>query len=160
MRNNNSIKIGPFIVGPLSDPKDDQMDPDDPLAPLSLAVSLHNRGENERAELVLREAIVRDPNDTGVQLFLGTLLNESGNLTEAIALFRRATETEPSNSWAHLFLGNALIQLGDVLPARQEWQRVLKLDSAIPLVGWKRWVLNFGSVTRMARKMLAKHANR
>jgi serine/threonine-protein kinase len=87
--------------------------PDSPLVRLTLANSLAQRGEVDKAITVLGEAIEVKPDMAVLHSNLGIFLNRKGDHDKAIGAYRRAIELEPDYAPAYRGLIFSLNQRGD-----------------------------------------------
>ena len=78
--------------------------PRDPNLLSDIGYSNLLRGDNRRAETILREALAIDPSHKGAMLNLGTLYGKQGRYEDTLAVFRRGTtDAEAKQYLAQLF---------------------------------------------------------
>lgn len=75
---------------------------------LSMARSLEQRGEHDRALEIYRDAREKDPKRATACWRMAILLDRRGNFVESEALYRQALKAEPKNSDIHTDFGYSL----------------------------------------------------
>jgi Flp pilus assembly protein TadD len=88
----------------------------------------------DRAESVLREAVVKDPRATDAWLMLGGALLMSGKSSQAVEAYRKTLALRSGDSQAALGLTDALVASGRPDEAIAECSRFLKATPDAPLV--------------------------
>lgn len=76
------------------------------------ALSLHERGDHERAAALFRQVLQQQPDFAPALNGLGTAYYKLGELAEAERAFRRALQVQPGNPQQHNNLGNVLKERG------------------------------------------------
>ncbi len=88
------------------------------------ACAAEDRGENETAEHLFRQAIDLEPTMAAALTNLGNLVYRQGELEEARKLYERALEHDPSQPEARYNLANILEDLGETDLAIAELRKV------------------------------------
>jgi tetratricopeptide (TPR) repeat protein len=97
-------------------------------AKVNLAM-LHNQtGQNDKAEMLLREVVTDQPELYEVKYSLGLLLAEEKKYAEAARYLKEAAEGMPDRSRVHYNLGLLLDYLGRDVQAESALQRALELE--------------------------------
>jgi len=98
---------------------------------------VNNRDWN-RAEETYRKVVKLLPGSIKAHLYLGNIYFSQGKLEEAINQYEKINELSPTfNSGAHNNLGLAYLELKKVDLAREEFQKVLKVDPGNEVAGKK-----------------------
>lgn len=98
---------------------------------------VNNRDWN-RAEETYRKIVKLLPGSIKVHLYLGNIYFSQGKLEEAISQYEKINELSPTfNTGAHNNLGLAYLELKKVDLAREEFQKVLKVDPGNEVAGRK-----------------------
>ncbi len=79
------------------------LDPDEPIAHMSLAHLLAARGEDQASLASARRAIELAPGDAALRLDLGTLLVFHGDVEEAVVVLKGLSRLDPARRYMHLF---------------------------------------------------------
>ena len=74
-----------------------QLEPNDSLYWIDLALIQEKLGKNEEALNSYKQALIVEPNDTDALYFLGVLYEKMGRLGEAIEIIERQNKIEPPN---------------------------------------------------------------
>ncbi len=90
-----------------------------------LGVIAHQRGNNARAETLIRRAIAIHAGDAGYHNNLGTVLLALGRPAAAIEALARAVSLKPAYAEAHNNLGNAYQNVGDLNAAIAAYNKAL-----------------------------------
>jgi len=104
------------------------VDPDDPLMRVSLAMAYDRAGDARAAWLELQEAIRLEPVLAQAHYVMGTLLERSGRDDPAIDRFRVASIYDPSSAEVQLRLADALRRTGRFDDALTAYRQVLELE--------------------------------
>jgi protein O-mannosyl-transferase len=98
---------------------------------------LHNLGDLESAERVLRRAITMNPHAWGLHNDLGLILLERGAVGEALRSFVEAQKAEPTAWQPYNNAGTAFLRLGNTRAAAANYQAAHQLspESPQPLKG-------------------------
>jgi tetratricopeptide (TPR) repeat protein len=106
------------------------MNPEELQSRLQAAVTAHNRGDLDAAELDYRAVLAAAPAQPDAVHFMGLLLHQRGHSAEAMPWLRRALTLAPAN---HLFRGNlagVLQQRGQGEEAERLYREALALNPA------------------------------
>ncbi|MHC4428143.1 MAG: tetratricopeptide repeat protein [Planctomycetota bacterium] len=95
-----------------------------------IAESLIARGQYERAEWCLWEAIRIDPALPRLRARLGAVYSATGRARKALQLYLRDLRDDPGNIDTLLDYGEALVELGRLPEAAEKFRRVLELEPA------------------------------
>lgn len=95
---------------------------------VGLATDHLERGELDRAQLLLERALRRSPTDPVVLTNIGTIRYRKGDLPEALSYFRRAVDSRPDYVEAHVNIGVLYDDLGETARAREAFDRALALN--------------------------------
>ena len=100
----------------------------------NLGVILERQGKREAAIACYRQALTTQPGVSEIWVRLAELLGESGRFGDAAQAWRRAVETsqEPVESQipSRLAWARALALAGDRESAREQFERILRIDAA------------------------------
>jgi adenylate cyclase len=80
-----------------------ELDPEEPVAHMTLGLLLGFRGENEAAGASARRALELAPGDASLGLSFGTLLVHLNRNEEAISVLKSLTRLDPAQRYMHLF---------------------------------------------------------
>ncbi len=89
------------------------------------------RGEIERAEAHLQQALLLQPNFAEALANLGILYDNTGRGTDGIPLLRKAIGLDPQNAVYHYNLGLAYAKQMQLQSAREEFETSLALDPSL-----------------------------
>lgn len=105
-----------------------QLAPDSVHAALNLAkIHLMNNAA-DKAQEVLKLALVSNPNEPEIHLSLGAIQKESGNYEHALAHFHKVAMQDETNASAFNELGECCMALGLVKQAEPFFAKAAKLD--------------------------------
>jgi tetratricopeptide (TPR) repeat protein len=85
---------------------------DHPAAAVNQALAALQRGEPQRAERLLQDALKTSPKELDALITLGAIYGQQGRFQDAAAQFERAAQAHPDSADAHYNLGLALAHLG------------------------------------------------
>jgi adenylate cyclase len=92
-----------------------ELDPEEPVAHMTLGLLLSMRGEGEAAVASARRSLELAPGDASLRLLFGTLLNHVGRIEDAIPVLKNLTRLDPAQRYMHLFqLAICYKQLGRI----------------------------------------------
>ena len=133
-------------------------------AKVNLAVLYNQRGENEKAERLLREVLTAEPELHDVEYSLGLLLAEMKQYDEATVYLERAAKGMPSQSRIHYNLGLLLHQLSRASEAETALRKALEmeLDNMDYLYALADLYLKRGDLLKakpLAERMISLHPN-
>jgi tetratricopeptide (TPR) repeat protein len=107
-------------------PTSEELRPPEPYMPKNHAMMYFNfgkrlmeKGQEEKAEAKLLEAVERDPDFVRPRLLLGVYFKKTGRLQEAITHFRKVREIEPDNTEAGYQEAAASFRAGDMTAAER-----------------------------------------
>src|SRR5262245_5633232 len=80
-----------------------ELDPEEPIAHMTLGLLLAMRGEREAAVASARRALELAPGDAGLGLSFGTMLIHVDRAKEAISVLKNLTRLDPAQRYMHLF---------------------------------------------------------
>jgi tetratricopeptide (TPR) repeat protein len=80
-----------------------ELDPEEPVAHMSLGQLLAMRGEGEAAVASARRSLELAPGDASLRLLFGTLLIHVNRNDEAIQVMKNLTRLDPAQRYMHLF---------------------------------------------------------
>ncbi|HSF14185.1 MAG TPA: tetratricopeptide repeat protein [Vicinamibacteria bacterium] len=104
------------------------IDGDNALAHINLGVAYLNRGNLEKAETELREAIRLHAGAAEAYSALAAVRSRRGRTQEALDLYRTALRLDPSSSGTHSELGRLLLELGDASQALVHFREAAALS--------------------------------
>ncbi len=93
-----------------------------------LALRAMDRGEHERAEALLREALKGDPSHAEFAGLLAEALLSQGRLEESVEVLERHVATNPASPATLLLLGQLYLQAKENEKAKAQFERTLLLD--------------------------------
>jgi Flp pilus assembly protein TadD len=93
-----------------------------------LALRAMDRGEYERAEALLREALSRDPSNAEFAGLLAEALMNQGRLEESIEVLERLAAANTASPENLLFLGQMYLQTKENEKAKARFERALALE--------------------------------
>ena len=126
---------------------------------------LYNQmGQNDQAEMLLRQVVTERPELSEVKYSLGLLLAEEKKYEEAANYLELAAKGMPDNPRVHYNLGLLLDYLGKDVQAESALQRALELEpanieylSAIAQYYLKREM--YQEAKRIAEQIISRHPN-
>lgn len=92
------------------------------------ALAALQRGEDARAEQLLKKLLRKMPRHLDALIILGAVCGRQGRYSEAATLFERAVKNHPDNAEAHYNMGLAVGHLGFHDRALECYQRALAAD--------------------------------
>jgi len=95
---------------------------------LTVAVSLHRRGNLANAETIYRGILEATPDHPDALHFLGVLSHQLGKSSEAAELIRKAIAVFPHNPDMHNNLGNVLKEQGRFSEAEAAYESVIAIN--------------------------------
>jgi Flp pilus assembly protein TadD len=121
-------------------------------------------GQNDQAEMLLRQVVTERPELSEVKYSLGLLLAEEKKYEEAANYLELAAKGMPDNPRVHYNLGLLLDYLGKDVQAESALQRALELEpanieylSAIAQYYLKREM--YQEAKRIAEQIISRHPN-
>lgn len=93
-------------------------------------------GHRSKAEVILRQVLLRDPESSRAHFYLALALNRLPTLPEALQHLERAIRIDPSDASAHAQIGNCLIRSGKVFEGLEHVRYAMLLsprDPAMPV---------------------------
>ncbi|MBD3320460.1 MAG: tetratricopeptide repeat protein [Chitinivibrionales bacterium] len=94
------------------------------------AISLHQRGEIDKAEQSYRRVLQEEPYNADALHLLGLICHQRGNSTKAVDLIRQALASNARQPVFHFNLANILDSLGTADTALHHYKQVIELDPA------------------------------
>ncbi len=95
---------------------------------MNLAVLYSQRGQNDRAEVLLREVVADQPGLYDAAYSLGLLLVEMQNYDEGVAYLKQASQGMPERARIHYNLGLLHAQMQNPAEAESELRAALDLE--------------------------------
>jgi adenylate cyclase len=80
-----------------------ELDPEEPVAHMTMGLLLAMRGEGEAAVASARRSLELAPGDATLRLHFGTLLLHANRAEEAISVLKNLTRLDPAQRYMHLF---------------------------------------------------------
>ncbi len=105
-----------------------ELDPDDMLWKLHLAIACRETGDYEEALKRLRNLVKQDPNVSYLQQRLGHALLENGDLNGAESAFRKLIDLASNAPQGYAALGDVLLQKQDYHQAAQLLEKAVALE--------------------------------
>ena len=102
--------------------------PNQPDALHMLGLLAHQRGDQQRAVKLIKDAIRRSPANPSFHTNLGSALQAQGRVQAALSSYRRALAADPNHVPANYNLGNLLSEAGRLEEARTAFQRAADLS--------------------------------
>jgi tetratricopeptide (TPR) repeat protein len=115
-----------------------RLDPDQPLARLSLATIDEGTGRLEEARSGLEELVASRPDNDEARRRLGNVLRRLGRADEALAQLQKAVALRPGSWQGHDSLGLAHFEAGRYPAAAASFERVIELQ---PDLAWAHQAL-------------------
>jgi tetratricopeptide (TPR) repeat protein len=116
------------------------LEPDNAEALYGLGRLARERGDAERAIVLLDRVLAQQPGHVSAYLELARAYQAMGDLPAFAAAAGEAVKLDPASPPAHFLLGSALLEMGDAVGARSA------LEKAVALAPWSRDAqLNFAT---------------
>jgi Flp pilus assembly protein TadD len=118
-----------------------QLDPDDPAAHFSLAVSLSGNNQESEAVEEYRKACALDPHRAGWFDHLAVSLALTGDPDAAVASWQKSLTLDPSNAEAEMEMGVVLAEKGQVQDGLEHLRRAVAIAPEVAhthnALGWE-----------------------
>ncbi len=108
----------------------------------NLGVSLHERGQLDKAIQLYQMAVAHEPNFAEAYLNLGIVFKEKGQPDEAIQCCKKAIEIRPDYAMAYYNLGNAYVLKGQFDEATKFYQKAIEINPDYAEAHWNIALLN------------------
>jgi len=116
--------------------------PDNPSARFAIGVGLEKQGENQKAIVQYRVALLIDPAYQKAHYNLGQLLRKENRWREAAQQYEAVLRCNPADVASHLNLAGACQELGETRKAMDHFQTALQLDpNSIEALNNLAWIL-------------------
>ncbi len=114
---------------------------DQPQLHTTLASLYDDKGELDKAKLILENAILNFPENTQLKFYYGTIVDKSGNKPLVIEVMKKVIEIDSKHSQALNYLAYTWAELGENLAEAEDLaRRAVKLEPKDPYVmdtlGW------------------------